>query len=242
TKERPKALEIHQLPLQKQPHALTQAALIPLSGGAFHPGVELTWVFEQPELFSDEEPFRIAVGDRTELSQNMGRLITPENTIPPKNWSKDSPYYPIGPQSPGDLTRWMGLPWQPDAFSCQSINYANDFPTLVWWPALLPVEVFPEFAFRQLSNTSLSEVERLVFANTRVAWSRGGAGIGYHANGSYFDGLNRMVYAWEQMGFVLKQKTPKEFVSLLGEFVFVEMERGTMDLEFFQKPNLGRKG
>lgn len=232
---------IEQLPLEEQPHALTKAALEPLSGGAFHPGVELTWILEQPQLFNDDEPFRLAVGNRELLSENMGRLITPENTIPPADGITEQKYFPIGPQSPGDLTRWMGLPWQPDAFSCQNINFANDFPTLVWWPALLPVEVFPEFAYQQISNPGLTREEKMPFINTRVAWARGGAGIGYHANGSYFDGLNRMVYAWEQMGFVLKRKTPDDLVDLLGDYVYVEVERGSMDLEFLEKPNLGRK-
>jgi hypothetical protein len=33
---------IEQIPLAEQPEALTRAALEPCSGGAFHPGVELT--------------------------------------------------------------------------------------------------------------------------------------------------------------------------------------------------------
>ena len=232
---------IHDLDLNEQPHALTRAALEPLSGGAFHPGVELTWVLERPELFDDEEPFRIAFKDREILSENMGRLITPEETIPPVDGVHAEEYYPIGPQAPGDLTRWMGLPWQPDAYSCQGINFANDFPTLVWWPALLPVDVFPEFAFNQISRADLTKEEKMAFVNTRVPWSRGGGGIGYHAEAGYFDGLNRMVFAWEQMGFVVKKDTPADMVDVMGEYLYVEVDRGTMDLEFFTPPSTGIK-
>jgi hypothetical protein len=226
--------KISDVPLQDQPAALTRAALEPLSGGNFHPGVELTWILERPELFDDQHPFRIAVGNRTSLAQNLGPLITPENTFPqtttPAATSQQSP---IGPQMPGDLTRWMGLPWQPDAFSCQSVSYPHDFPTVVWWPANLPVDVLPEFAFQRVVREDLPREERLKFASVRAPWSRGAAGVGYHANGSYFDGLNRAIYLWERLGFVVKKTTPKDLTTgpgALPEFLYVETERGSMDL------------
>ncbi len=224
--------KVSDLPLQDQPAALTRAALEPLSGGNFHPGVELTWILERPELFDDQHPFRIAVGNRTSLVQHLGPLITPLNTFPHKAIPR-SQQAPIGPQMPGDLTRWMGLPWQPDAFSCQSVNYPHDYPTVVWWPANLPVDVLPEFAYQRLLREDLPRADRLKFATVRSAWSRGTAGIGYHANGSYFDGLNRAVYLWERLGFVVKKPTPKSLTTgpdALPEYMYVETERGSMDI------------
>lgn len=226
--------KISDVPLQDQPAALTRAALEPLSGGNFHPGVELTWILERPELFDDQHPFRIAVGNRASLAQNLGPLITPENTFPQTTTSAPtSQQSPIGPQMPGDLTRWMGLPWQPDAFSCQSVSYPHDYPTVVWWPANLPVDVLPEFAYQRVVREDLPREERLKFASVRAPWSRGAAGVGYHANGSYFDGLNRAIYLWERLGFVVKKSTPKALTTgpgALPEFLYVETERGSMDL------------
>jgi hypothetical protein len=228
-KNRPK---ISDLPLQDQPAALTRAALEPLSGGNFHPGVELTWILERPELFDDQYPFRLAVGNRVSLVQNLGPLITPQNTFTQTTDSTPN-QSPIGPQMPGDLTRWMGLPWQPDAFSCQSVNYPHDYPTVVWWPANLPVDVLPEFAYQRIIREDLSREERLKFASVRAAWSRGAAGVGYHANGGYFDGLNRAIYLWERLGFVVKKPTPKALSigpGALPEFLYVEVDRGSMNL------------
>ncbi|MCJ8271235.1 MAG: LodA/GoxA family CTQ-dependent oxidase, partial [Psychrosphaera sp.] len=239
----PGPCDIEQVPLADRPEALTRAALEPLSGGNFHPGVELTWVLGQGALFDDAEPFRIKVGNRPSLDQPIGPLITVDNVFPPKNTPPTQASYPIGPQMPGDLTRWMGLPWQPDAFSCQNVNFANDFPTVVWWPALLPVDVMPEYAFDKLSCPTLTREEKLKFASLRVAWARGAAGIGYHANASYFDGLNRMVYLVDKMGVVVKKKTPVALtkgVNKLPEYMFVEVDRGSMDLEFNEAPNLGK--
>lgn len=136
----------------------------------------------------------------------------------------------------------MGLPWQPDAFSCQNVNFANDFPTVVWWPALLPVDIMPEYAYKQAMRTDLSREERLKFAGIRAPWARGAAGIGYHANASYFDGLNRMVYLVDRMGVVMKQPAPTDLTTgenALPEYLYVEMDRGSMDLEFDVQPNLG---
>jgi hypothetical protein len=231
---------IGDLPIEAQPEALTRAALEPLSGGNFHPGVELTWVLGHGELFEDDEPFRIKLGDRPTLYQDIGPLITFDKVFPPTSGTYDPDDYPIGPQMPGDLTRWMGLPWQPDAFSCQNVNFANDFPTVVWWPALLPVDVMPEFAFKQMSRTNLAMDERLKFASVRVPWARGAAGIGYHANASYFDGLNRMVFLVDQMGVVVKKDTPADLIAKgLPAQMFVEVDRGSMDLEFHEQPNTG---
>lgn len=233
--------ELEDLPVEDQAEALIRAPLQACSGGNYHPGVELTWVLGRPELFA--EPYRIELGNRPSLVQDLGRLITPENAIPPEDVPPgERDKYPIGPQMPGDLTRWMGLPWQPDAFSCQSVELANDFPTLVWWPALLPVDVLPEASWRQVLRADLSRAERLRFAGNRVPWARGVAGIGYHANGSYFDGLNRMVYLWEHMGFVVQKRTPVELTEgpdALPEFLYVEVGRGSMDLETDEQPNLG---
>ncbi|MFT4928637.1 MAG: hypothetical protein ACI8WB_004757 [Phenylobacterium sp.] len=237
---------IDKIDLVDQPEALTRAALEPLSGGNFHPGVELTWVLGHGQLFDDDEPFRIKLGDRPSLYQDIGPLITVDKVFPPTEGDFTPNDYPIGPQMPGDLTRWMGLPWQPDAFSCQNVNFANDFPTVVWWPALLPVDVLPEFAYQQMWRVGqLSREERLKFATVRAPWARGAAGIGYHANASYFDGLNRMVYLVDKMGVVVKKETPPDLISAengLPEFVFVEVDRGSMDLEFNEAPNLGLGG
>lgn len=221
---------ISDIALQDQPAALTRAALEPVSGGNFHPGVELTWILERPQLFDDKHPFRIALGNRASLVQELGPLITPQNSFTVTETNKDTP---IGPQMPGDLTRWMGLPWQPDAFSCQSVNYPQDFPTVVWWPANLPVDILPDFAYKQLLREDLPREERLKFASVRAPWSRGAAGIGYHANGSYFDGLNRAIYLWERLGFIIKVETPKALTTgpgALPEHLYIESERGSMQI------------
>ena len=247
------------IPLDQQPMALTRAALDPLSGGAFHPGVELTWPLRQQALFSDSEPYRIKLGNRKHLYEQveeMGLLLTPEVVFEGATRSKtlsgeSYSYYnlsensPIGPQNPGDLTRWLGLPWQPDAFSCQMVLYDNDFPNAAWWPALLPIDVLPEYAYNQLMRDDLDDESKLKFFNTRVTWSRGVAGVGYHVEGSYMDGLKRMIALWTHMGFVVKKPRPRnispELRKVIPADIYVEMHRGPMDILTEDAPNEGLK-
>lgn len=222
------------VPLELQPGALTQAALEPCSGGAFHPGVELTYYLRIKEMYArnyddSAEPFRIAHGDRPNLNQNLGRLLTPEVAF--AGFGSTPP--PIGPQMAGDLTRWMGLPWQCDAFSCQQVLMQQNYPIAVWWPALLPIDVLPEPYYTAGLDMSLPEEEREKFLSSRVGWSRGVAGIGYHADGSYWDGITNMIAIWERMGFVVRMPSPQ------GD-VFVEMQHGeNMENRFDWSPRQG---
>lgn len=230
---------LDQIPLSEQPEALTRAALEPCSGGAFHPGVELTWPLRHGELYRG--PFRIALSETRDKSlvQNLGLLLTPEKAfggyegVPPA----------VAPQMPGDLTRWMGLPWQCDAFSCQQVTFANDFPNATWWPALLPIDVLPQLYYEQVMDKDLEPAQRVKFFESRVAWARGVAGIGYHAEASYTDGLNQMIYLWDRMGFVVRRDGPidENRPKQIPPVLYVEVDRGSMDLFTDQPPFKGLK-
>lgn len=221
--------QLDDLPMSMRPEALTRAALDACSGGAFHPGVEITWPIRQAALYRPPTetslPFRIAISDRKGLVQNVGFQLHPQNVFGA----------PIGPQAPGDLTRWMGVPWQGDAFSCQSVLTAESFPTPVWWPALLPVDVLPEGFYERMMRPDLPVEERLRFYHARVAWSRGAAGIGLHVEASYTDGLRRMIELWTQMGVVVRRDGPKDIPGFPAE-VFVEVQRGSTDLAAHKEP------
>lgn len=221
--------------LSMQPEALTRAALEPCSGGAFHPGVETTWPMRHEAIYSSA--YRIALASRDSLIQDLGPLLTSKIALE----GTAEKAAPIGPQMPGDVTRWMGVPWQSDAFSCNQVLYANDFPSPTWWPASLPVDVLPEAYYNQVLRKDLDPSERIKFAENRVPWARGVAGIGYHADASYTDGLGRMIYLWSRMGFVLRRPGPvdPDAPSQIPKSLFVESGRGSMELDSAGKPNAG---
>ena len=237
---------IDDLDLELQPDALTEAALEPCSGGAFHPGVELTYYLRIPQMYAREydktaDPFRLAHKKRNQLVQNVGRLLTLEKAIKGDPALHTPP--PLAHQWAGDLTRWMGLPWQCDAFSCQQVLMQEGFPTAVWWPALLPIDVLPEENYEQLMDESLDDAARVKFFENRADWKRGVAGIGYHANASYWDGITNMITLWERMGFVVKRQGPKAAgrgqLSVIPKEMYVEMGRGDVESRFDWKPSMG---
>ena len=227
-----------EIELEKQPYALTQAALEPCSGGAFHPGVELTYYLRRPEIFArnydpEAEPFRIAHRPRVNLAQDFGFLMTPEVAFEGYSGNGVTTPSPLRHQAAGDLTRWMGLPWQCDAFSCQYVLMQENYPTAVWWPALLPIDVLPEAYYLAALRPDLSAGERDKFMASRVAWSRSVSGIGYHANASYWDGITNMITLWERMGFVVRRPYG-------AEDVFVEVgNAGDFEFRFDWQPSDG---
>ncbi len=231
------------LPLEARPAALTEAALEPCSGGAFHPGVELTYYLRLAPMYArhtdpEAEPFRLAHGPRRSLVQDVGRLLTGEKAFEGGNGQPA----PIGPQAAGDLTRWMGLPWQCDAFSCQQVLLQENFPTAVWWPALLPIDVLPEAYYEQLMRSDLPSEERRKFFDSRLPWSRGVAGIGYHANASYWDGITNMIQLWQRMGFVVKRPAPSDPGRPAGvpDELFVEVGHAdNLEFRFDWRPDDG---
>jgi hypothetical protein len=179
------------------------------------------------ELYSG--PYRIALSTdrKPDLIQDLGLLLTPVQAFDGVPGTPPA----IGPQMPGDLTRWMGLPWQCDAFSCQQVNFANDFPVAAWWPAQLPIDVLPEAYYRVVMDSAQPADQRVKFFESRVAWSRGVAGVGYHAPASYLDGITRMISLWDRMGFVVRRPGPSDAgrPTSLPAVMYVEVDRGSMD-------------
>jgi hypothetical protein len=113
---------------------------------------------------------------------------------------------------------------------------ADGFPTPVWWPALLPVDILPEMFYRELMRVDLPPEERLRFYHSRVAWSRGVAGTGLHVEAGYTDGLRRMLELWTHMGVVVRRPGPVDIPGVPAD-VYVEVQRGSMDLGALNEPN-----
>ncbi|MGB0386812.1 MAG: LodA/GoxA family CTQ-dependent oxidase [Ardenticatenaceae bacterium] len=222
----------------EQIDALTQAALQPIYGGAFHPGVEITWPMrhaqmyeahrkeEQGDTVKRSDLFRLAVSDTNPIYTDYGPMLTPEIAFHEDPRVQHLPKI-VGPQSPGGLTRWMGVPWQCDAASCQTLYLPQDFPVPVWWPANLPVHVLPQNYYQYLLNPDIPTEQRVAFFNFREAWTRGVGEVGYHAEGGYTNAITHMINDWDHMGFVLEQSGPQDLSAngIVPESIFVETGR-----------------
>ncbi len=205
---------------------MTKAVLETLYGGGFHPGVELTWPMRHKEMYKENtlvypevthnnslfglREIRINTASKKEQSQifyndfgfqmdsdDVNDSIKPDNS---KHW--------LWKTTPGDLTKWMGIPWQSDAGSCQKVFLDSQYPIPAWWAANLPVDVLTEESLVAMRNTKLTpNTVEYLYAN-RSPWlmTTDTGYVGYHAEGGYLNGLISMVYKWKNIGVVAARK------------------------------------
>lgn len=217
---------IEDFPPAQQPALLTEAALSALSGGAFHPGVDLPSVMRLAPMYGrfhdpEAEPFRIAARKRRRFVQDLGPVLTAEAVFGGRGGAPA----PVGPQMAGDLTRWMGAPWQVEAFSCQQTLMREQFPTAAWWPASYPTDVLTERSYGMLMDPGLAAAARRTAFETRESWWRDVPGIGYETDAREEGGLIGLIALWENLGFVVRKPAPRDPAAPAGlpSEVFVEV-------------------
>ena len=155
---------IEDLPLEAQPDALDRAALHYCLADAFHPGCELTWPMRHNSLY--RAPFRIREKRDGVAPNDYGADLTPEIAL-----RVDGPLYE---QSPGDLTRWMAMPWQTDTAFCRS-GYDHEYDPYVptYWPARVPNQVLTVEDYAVVMDQNRPREERLAAFHRRADWLRG---------------------------------------------------------------------
>ncbi len=130
---------------------LDRVVLTNCLGGRYSPGIDLTFIVRDTHLYDTDwqgvtGPFRI----------NRAVLDYAKAT-------KDHPFLSVGyvplrdaPVEPGDLCKFMALPWHCDYNSC-AVHEPDPNPkgnnTLYWsWPAQRPVAVYPASLCRRVSD------------------------------------------------------------------------------------------
>ncbi|KAJ6594995.1 hypothetical protein DFH09DRAFT_157863 [Mycena vulgaris] len=87
------------IPLRDQPVALTRASLEWTIGAPLYPGIELSWNAEEPETY-DLSSDALALGP---LGFRINKSV-----------------------NPGELTRYLSLPWQSDFYMCRNYCASHD--------------------------------------------------------------------------------------------------------------------
>lgn len=114
---------------------------------------------------------------------------------------------------PGDISRYMALPWQADFNECSS--QPTDGRTLWWWPAQRPEYVYLEPPQPVLAATAVPVPSQK--SGVQVPW----IGTDFNQNASSYIQFGAdidMVTHWAQLGFVMEKEVE-------GERRFVEVER-----------------
>ncbi|MDQ3856705.1 MAG: LodA/GoxA family CTQ-dependent oxidase [Chloroflexota bacterium] len=210
----PKPSGLGEISVRDRPHALDRAALEACDGGPFHPGTEVTWPLRHSSMYSGLCRLRLRgahqpepdYGDVLSLGELRGELGA------------------LRMSAPGDITRWMAVPWQTDTASCGS-HYPNstvaippeDLPT--FWPAAVPNKVLVEAAYRRVMDSGLSGAQRHAALSSRRQWTR------HLPLAPYTERLKAMVQDWSRLGIIARRPGPRGEPSLPDE-LHVETETG----------------
>jgi hypothetical protein len=153
---------IEDVPLAEQPAMLDRAALEFCLADAFHPGCEVTWPIRHLTMFC--APFRIRHRRPDTPDPDYDKELTPVKAL--------SPTGPLHAQGPGDLTRWMGLPWQADTSMCQS-GYSPDYDPYLptFWPARVPNQVLTQKNYKVVVSGAEPRERRLAAFSARMRWN-----------------------------------------------------------------------
>ena len=165
---------------------LDQRVLSNVLGGAFCPGGELPWIMWNPAIYS--EPYRIRHADYV-----PSRLSIPSET----NLAKGL--------QPGDLTKYMALPWQADFAVCTEqpvdITYES-------WVTINPDSTGDPLLPKQSYNIPWWPAHRPMIVSdqdqNKVFWAS--------------ENMLHMVTAWSDLGFVHKVEDGSQEAYVLTEY------------------------
>jgi hypothetical protein len=160
----PQCLE--DIPEPEQPTTLDRAALHFCMGGPFHPGCEMTWPMRRSSMY--RSPFRLRQRSDPGLHTDYGEYLTATTVL-----ASDGP---LSVSGPGDITKWMAVPWQSDTDSCRAGYPGTPFPQdefiPAFWPSRVPNNVLTEDYYKIAIDKSQPLEKRFAAFHTRPFWLR----------------------------------------------------------------------
>ena len=187
--------------------ALDRANLENCVGGAFCPGIEMTWISRNTTIYMPL-PANPAMSDAFRIKhKNLSGGLTLTN-------GADNDY--SAGLEPGDIIKYMAQPWQADFNECSAQPIPDDPaappppppPSYWWWPAQRPFSVFPADDPSQ-----------------QVFWTRTSKNPTWYE----FDDDLQMVTNWKDMGFILN-------IGPAASPNFVEIERNDKAIDDYGEP------
>ncbi len=208
--------KLEDVDLQEQPEMLDRANMHFCLADAFHPGCELTWPVRHASMY--RAPYRIRERELGKAEPSYGSTLTQTDVL-----RMGGPLYD---QGPGDLTRWMALPWQGDTAYCRSgyeMEYDPYVPT--YWPARVPNQVMTYIDYQTLCDTKRPMDERIAAFHNRPAWLRQ-----LPSQDPAPEQMMYMIQHFGELGVLEARPRPKD-LDWLPEFIYVENLTSTKEAE-----------
>jgi len=205
-------IALEDAPVSDQPHLLTAGALSYCLADAFHPGCEVTWPIRKRSMFAG--PFRLRRHLPGYIEPDYGEVLTPAVAV--------SPMGPLNGSAPGDLTRWLAVPWQADTASCLSgYSFFNTFPKSLptFWPARVPNQVLRATDYDILIDRSRTLKDRWSAFLNRPDWFRAFVGS---------TDIEQMITDFGKLGLVEERPGPTDLPGI-PDRVWVETGLGLPD-------------
>ena len=155
---------------------LDKASLANCLGGRFSPGIDLTFVVREPAIFilpwktSGAGPFRIR-------PKSLGYASAHDVSAPLLTGGYVPRHVDVDGLEPGDLSKFMAIPWHTDYNSCATHLPGPNPPgnrTVFWsWPAQRPVAVY---VAAEVTRGTPSPFDAAGYVLGRQRWSVRGEG------------------------------------------------------------------
>jgi hypothetical protein len=189
----PQSLE--DIPESDRPVILDRAALHFCMGGPFHPGCEMTWPMRRASMY--DAAFRLRHRADPGLYSDYGEYLTPTTVL-----ASDGP---LSASGPGDITKWMAVPWQSDTDSCRAGYPGTSFPAdefiPAFWPSRVPNNVLTEANYKIAIDRSQPLEKRFAAFHTRPYWLRN---LAFDA--PKIDQLKAMVDHFGELGLIERRE------------------------------------
>jgi hypothetical protein len=203
TREQPANLDDY--PIAERPELLNRSSMHFCLADAFHPGCEMTWPVRHATMYT--EPFRLRHRPPGWQEPDYGDSLNQPSVL-----QVDGPLYGA---APGDVTRWMAMPWQADTGFCrQGYDPSPDLNLPTFWPARVPNQVLTEDDYKVVMDKSKPEDERRSAFNTREGWLR-------FLPKKSVEAMEWMVKYFWQLGIVVRRDGPSD-LEWFPRYLYVE--------------------
>jgi hypothetical protein len=186
---------VDDLPMAKRPAALDRAALHFCIGGPFHPGCEMTWNIRHASMY--RSPFRLRRRLAGLPEPDYGDSLTPETALAQGGM--------LSASGPGDVTKWLAVPWQTDTASCRAGYRGTEFPAddqiPAFWPSRVPNSVLDEKDYEVILQNPHDPAAQARAFHTRVPFLKP-----LNLDAPFLSQLEKMVESFDELGVLERRE------------------------------------